>query len=538
MSQFKNITISCVLDASPAFTVQCQNWIFSLKSVNAFERANILVHHTPNVDSETLKRIESLDVKLVPVEPFGEGSALYCNKLRQLETDAILNSEYVILCDTDILFMKCPTRLAKGSNIRAKIVDLPNPPEHIWRAIVEKSGIVNDFSTEPTDFSPSDITLSTNFNGGLYMLPSLAVQKLKSSWPRWSNFCLENVDLLDRWHHHSDQLGFALALLETSLPFQTLGVSENFPTHFPADQYTDINEQPLAAIHYHSNVDSCGLPQKIGVTWVDQQIDQAVQQIRDDRSTSHSNEILHTDEVKQGVKMDNQHDISQRDLDWALSESPTPKLLLELVRLSREKLSFFPQTIIRSIEYPWFAHRMKSVAGLHVLDVGAGVNVLPFWLANIGANMTTIDLHSMIRNPTDKSGWNEWGFLDYSLLEEKITSFNMDMNDYEPALVFDIIYSVSVIEHMPAIERRKIITKMANCLKTGGKILLSIDLIPKTDELWLLSEEVIVDPTAPHGSLQDVLNELENNGLTIIECTTSRNIPNSRTDVSFIEVQK
>ena len=260
MGEDNSITITCVLDGHPKFSMQCWNWVLSLKATNAHERADILVHHTPSVDQASLDFIESLGVQLVPIDPFGDGPAVYCNKISQLESDIVQNSDYTILCDTDVLFLECPTRMATGNEIRAKIVDLPNPPEHIWRALVKKSGLVDNFETVSTDFQPLDLTLPTNCNGGLYILPASAVSVLKAAWPRWAQFCLDNKDVLDRWHHHADQLGFALAILETGLPFQLLDVAENFPTHFKFEQYSKIRERSLRAIHYHSNMDGAILP--------------------------------------------------------------------------------------------------------------------------------------------------------------------------------------------------------------------------------------------------------------------------------------
>src|SRR4029077_16029877 len=91
---------------------------------------------------------------------------------------------------------------------------------------------------------------------------------------------------------------------------------------------------------------------------------------------------------------------------------PNQVLLDELRRLSNERLGFFPATARRAIEYPWFADRLLDCAGKRILDVGAGVNVLPLWLADRGATVVTVDPHPQVRDPSDKSHWNEWGYLD------------------------------------------------------------------------------------------------------------------------------
>ena len=85
-------------------------------------------------------------------------------------------------------------------------------------------------------------------------------------------------------------------------------------------------------------------------------------------------------------------------------------------------------------------------------------------------------------------------FWTNGLLDERIISHNLDAQVYEPEETFDIVYSVSVLEHMPASVRRAIIAKLPLWLAPGGRIYLSLDLIPGTHKnLWPLSEGREVD---------------------------------------------
>ena len=43
-------------------------------------------------------------------------------------------------------------------------------------------------------------------------------------------------------------------------------------------------------------------------------------------------------------------------------------------------------------------------------------------MAEQGAQVVTCDPHDMIRDPAHRSGWNEWGFLDYAALDPRIAS--------------------------------------------------------------------------------------------------------------------
>jgi SAM-dependent methyltransferase len=232
----------------------------------------------------------------------------------------------------------------------------------------------------------------------------------------------------------------------------------------------------------------------------------------------------------------NRHDISTAKLAPALAASPHQHLLMDLVRLSREKLGFFPQTIIRTIEYPWIAARFPRPAeGLRVLDMGAGVAALPLWLAQQGAAVTTVDGHGLQRQLPVRPDWNEWGFLDYGSIDSRIRSHNCLMQDLENPGPFDLVYSVSVIEHIPAEARRAVLAAMKACLVPGGRLLLTLDLIPGTDMLWDLSEGVRVDEGQDHGSIDDFMAELSALGFIVTEKVLFRAIEGSRTELLMID---
>jgi len=228
-------------------------------------------------------------------------------------------------------------------------------------------------------------------------------------------------------------------------------------------------------------------------------------------------------------------DISAPDLARALGDAPDRAMLADLVAVSRERIGFFPATSSRTIEYPWFASRLAGNAGRVVIDVGAGVCVLPFWLADRGCRVVTLDSHPAARDPRDRAGWNEWGFLDYGRLDPRIVSHRIDAAAFEPEVRAAAVYSVSVLEHMKAVVRRAVIARLPGWLAPGGRLYLSFDLVPGTDELWPLSEGRIVDAGGDHGVFADVLAELRAVGLKIVDTSLVRSIPASRTDVAFLE---
>ena len=227
------------------------------------------------------------------------------------------------------------------------------------------------------------------------------------------------------------------------------------------------------------------------------------------------------------------HDIGLHELAIGARFHDDPAELQNLVAYSRAKIGFYPRTVIRTHEYPWFARQIGVCAGQRILDIGAGVCCLPFLFADRGAIVTTIDKHPSQRISMPRDSWNEWGFLDYGAIDPRITSHNADMSRFGPSDSFDIIYSVSVIEHMPATVRRAVIDRIAQQLRPGGQLLLSLDLCPGTTELWNMNEGQTVD-AENHGTLADIIAELDSAGMQMVTDSTQRGMDQSRTDVAYL----
>jgi 2-polyprenyl-3-methyl-5-hydroxy-6-metoxy-1,4-benzoquinol methylase len=232
------------------------------------------------------------------------------------------------------------------------------------------------------------------------------------------------------------------------------------------------------------------------------------------------------------------HDIGLQELALGARFSGDKERLKELVDFSRKTIGFFPRTVIRTHEYPWFANHIPDCAGKRVLDVGAGVCCLPFYLAERGAHVTTVDSHAVRRIGQPPETWNEWGFLDYSAFDPRIRSMNVDMRDVDDGEKYDIVYSVSVLEHMPATVRRDVIAKVSCLLRPQGRLLLSVDMIPGTDLLWNYSEGRVVEDTETHGNLNDIKSELSAVGLTVVLEDSLTGVPMQRTEVAYLVCDK
>ena len=215
-------------------------------------------------------------------------------------------------------------------------------------------------------------------------------------------------------------------------------------------------------------------------------------------------------------------------------------LLAETILSSLQAFGFFTGTAIRYLEYPWVVENIiRAPAPGAVLDVGAGVSPVPLRLASRGWKVTTIDFSQTTRSLSQSGRMNEWGYLDYQEADQRIQSLNEDFSqaDFAPGS-FDVIYSVSVIEHMPAAIRRDVISAASRYLKTGGRLVLTLDLEPGSLQLWNRNLGKVVEEPKAHGTLDHVLRELRRVGFDTDHFEMHRNLPKSNTDVVFLSASK
>lgn len=233
------------------------------------------------------------------------------------------------------------------------------------------------------------------------------------------------------------------------------------------------------------------------------------------------------------------NDMAAADFNHAATLTPRPDLLRYLADLSRNCFGFFTRHFPRSLEYPWIAGKLEdSVAGKVAVDIGTGLCPVPLFLAERGAVVHCVDSHPLMRSPETRSQWNEWGFFDYSILHPRLRSHHVDVLDFQPTMPVDVVYSISVVEHMPRRVWEATLAAAARWLKPGGRLILTLDLIPGTDMLWNYSEGRVVEMPDVHGSRDIIGRVLRANGFDIAEEQVLRDIPQSRTDVLLLEGYK
>ncbi|MEM1071120.1 MAG: class I SAM-dependent methyltransferase [Planctomycetota bacterium] len=234
------------------------------------------------------------------------------------------------------------------------------------------------------------------------------------------------------------------------------------------------------------------------------------------------------------------NDISDAEFESFLAESAYPDEYQELVATSRASFGWFTKHTPRSIEYPWIVAELGyDLADKKIGEFGTGVSPIPLALAHRGATVFTVDNSERRLSLEQLPEKNEWGFIDYSAFTDSIVSYNLgiDSTPIEDESL-DAWVSVSVIEHIPTRLRRRIFKTIAKKTKIGGRILITLDLVKGSDDLWNMSDGKVVEDRTKHGTLQTFIQELEAAGFKMESPETIRDPRFERVDLSLLRGER
>jgi SAM-dependent methyltransferase len=233
-------------------------------------------------------------------------------------------------------------------------------------------------------------------------------------------------------------------------------------------------------------------------------------------------------------------DFGSKTLETLIDRVPDPAALLAMRLEARTTVGFYPDHSPRLWEYPVVARLLMEhlERGSRLVDVGAGVSPLAPFLSSRGYTVETVDPSSIVRDWSEQLEWNEWGYLDYAAAGLASRSWNCTLDRIPTQPVFDGAYSVSVIEHVPAAERRRLLADMSARTRTGGMVVLTIDLQPGTDDLWNYNMGVQVDDPSKHGTLQSVVEECKAVGLDLLYEERVRDWPETHVEIGLLALRQ
>jgi SAM-dependent methyltransferase len=111
----------------------------------------------------------------------------------------------------------------------------------------------------------------------------------------------------------------------------------------------------------------------------------------------------------------------------------------------------------RPYEYPYVFSNLPAGGNLKILDVGAGYSFFPFFLRDKNYDVTCLDILD----------------LRHYYADTKIEFVRDDICTFSPAMTYDVVYSLSVIEHLE--NREAAVKNMIRLLKPGGTLILTFD---------------------------------------------------------------
>jgi hypothetical protein len=207
---------------------------------------------------------------------------------------------------------------------------------------------------------------------------------------------------------------------------------------------------------------------------------------------------------------------------------------------ARTTTGFYPDHAPRLWEYPVVAKLIAEhlPPGSRLVDVGAGVTPLAPFLTHLGYVVDTVDPSPNQRHWPPGPEWNEWGYLDYTAAGLANGSWNCTVGQLPDLPTFDGAYSISVIEHLPAVDRRTLLADIAARVRPGGVTLLTIDLVRGRDDLWNRNLGLEVESLAVHGRLEDVITEAARVGLELVHQDTVRRWGDVEVDIGLLVLRR
>ncbi len=233
-------------------------------------------------------------------------------------------------------------------------------------------------------------------------------------------------------------------------------------------------------------------------------------------------------------------DFGPDTLSDLIGRHPDPMGLVAVRAHAWRTMGFYPDHAPRLWEYPVVARLITEAlpAGSSVVDVGAGVTPLAPFLASRGYVVDTVDPSPTRRTWPPQPDWNEWEFLDYRQAGLANRSWNCTLAELPRRPPFDCAYSVSVIEHLPATERRGLLADISSRLRPGGLAVLTVDLKRGTDDLWNRSRGVQVEDQTRHGTVHDLMVEASRLGLGISRFQAARDWGDVPVDIGLLTMRR
>jgi hypothetical protein len=271
---------SCVVDAGPKYARQALLWAASLLVHGGVGAESLVVHVVGERDVKLQGLLDSWGIEQVVAEPFDTRHP-YSNKLVQFASPALVDVDFVVLCDCDLAFAGSIAPWIRGDRIRARIADRPWVPLDQWTRIFEAANLALPRGrVRAGNGAP---TLASFCNGGIYMVPRHLFAPFGDVWSRWDLWLLDHAELLGDRTIFTDQVSFTLACEDLGQRIDYLPIELNFHTgKSPTALLQRDGRSGLipTVLHYHDLVGPRGFLYKEKVPSMNAPIERINQLIR------------------------------------------------------------------------------------------------------------------------------------------------------------------------------------------------------------------------------------------------------------------
>lgn len=138
--------------------------------------------------------------------------------------------------------------------------------------------------------------------------------------------------------------------------------------------------------------------------------------------------------------------------------------------------AYQPNSSTRTYEFPWAYQAVRPTSGLRVLEIGGAMSGLQFALARAGSEVHNVD-------PFFDYGRGVYQFGPEKRHAQLNRAFKTDVRLHKSTLpdaniegAFDVICSVSTLEHIPLDALKETLTFARRLLKPDGRMVFTVDL--------------------------------------------------------------
>jgi hypothetical protein len=212
-------------------------------------QARFVLGCTGPIPQEPLKFFNEYRAEIATIERYDLTHG-HSNKIALLGSPILAGHDIVVLLDCDTVIVQDPARWLNRDAVAIKLADLPTV------SLTELQPIFRHLKCPvPLPRYHHELTGDACIaycNSGVMIVLEKYRERLASQWDYWNRQVLALPETLSFNRVHVDQVGLALALENTNVPFAPLPVEMNMPAHFKAESYPPAwQELDPVIIHYH-----------------------------------------------------------------------------------------------------------------------------------------------------------------------------------------------------------------------------------------------------------------------------------------------